>query len=376
MKRIKKITAALLALVIMAGTTACSADKSWAAKNNSMTAPIGAYIYYLYAAYQSAESSVTDTSKPVLSQQVDGKNAETWIKDKALDYTKMLFVVNDKMKELNLSLTTDETKSISDNTDSQWEQGSTTLEKFGISKSSFNLAYSDYYAKYQKVFSATYGKGGKKEVSDADIKAYFEKNYTDFSFIVDPLYTTDASGNAAALSDADKAKVKAEFDAYVADIKGGKKTMQQAADAFKASSKQTTEQLNTDTVALDTNTSYPKELITLIQSMKTGEVKAAEISGTYLIVMKNDITKKTAEKLSTDSGRTSILAQMKGTEYSEDMEKAAQAYKDLTINQKAIDSYKPSMFVTPTSSAAPAASTPAASAAASVASAASTASSK
>ena len=369
MKRIKKITAALLALVIMAGTTACSADKSWAMKNDSLTAPIGTYIYYLYAAYQSAESSVTDSTKPVLQQQVEGKDAETWIKNKALDYTKMLFVVNDKMKELKLSLTADETKTISSNTDTQWEQASTTLEKYGISKASFNLAYSDYYAKYQKIFTATYGKGGAKAVSDADIKAYFEKNYTDFSFIVKSLYTTDASGNSTAISEADKAKVKKEFDGYVADIKDGKKTMQQAADAYKASSKQTTEQLNTETVALDTATSYPTELKTLLKSMKTGEVKAAEISGTYLIVMKNDITIKSAQQLSTDSGRNSVIVQMKGTEYSADMEKAAQAYTNVQINQGALDSYKPAMFVAATSSAAPTASAaPAASAAASAAS--------
>lgn len=371
MKRIKKITAALLALVIMISTAACSTDKSWAMKNDSLTAPIGAYIYYLYAAYQSAQSSVPDTTKPVLEQQIEGKSAETWIKDKALDYTKMLFVLNDQMKSLNLTLTADETKTISDNTDSQWSQASADLEKYGVSKNSFNLAYSDYYAKYQKIFSATYGKGGKKAVSDADLKAYFEKNYTDFSFIAKPLYNTDANGSYTALSDADKAAVKKEFESYATDVSGGKKTMQQAADAYKASSKQTTEQLNNDTVNLTTDTSYPAELKTLLDSMKTGDVKAAEVSGTYLLIMKNDITKKTSEQFGSDSGRTAVLAAMKGTEYSNDMDKAAQAYTNITINQAAIDSYKPAMFVAPASSAAPlpsaapSTSTPAASAPAS-----------
>jgi hypothetical protein len=370
-KSSKKVVAALMALVMMVSVTACSTDKSWAMKNDTLTAPIGTYIYYLYASYQSAESSVKDTTKPVLDQQIDGKSAESWIKDKALNYTKMLFVMNDKMKELNLTLTTDETKSISDNTDTQWTQSGTTLEKYGISKASFNLADADYYTKYQKIFTATYGKGGKKAVSDADLKTYFEKNYTDFSFLYAPLYSTDASGNSTALPADQTAAVKKEFDSYAADVTGGTKTMRQAADAYKTSSKATDDPLHVTTVALDSSSatsSYPAELIALLKSMKAGEVKAAEISGTYLLVMKNDVTKKTAEQLSSDSTRNDIIVEMKGTEYSADMEKEAQAYTNVKLNQSALDSYKPSMFVTPTVSTPAAASSTAASAAASTAS--------
>lgn len=61
--------------------------------------------------------------------------------------------------------------------------------------------------------------------------------------------------------------------------------------------------------------------------------------------MKNDITKKTTTQLSTDSGRNTVLVQMKGTEYSNEMDKAAQAYTNIKLNQSAMDSYKPAMFV-------------------------------
>ncbi len=352
LKSSKKLVALMMALVIMVSTAACSTDKSWALKNDSLTTPIGAYIYYLYYAYQDAESAKPDASKPVLEQKIDGKDAETYIKDKALNYTKMLFVINDKMKELGLTLTADETKSIASTTDSQWQQASSTLEKYGISKASFNLVYSDYGVKSQKIFSALYGKGGKKAVSDADLKSFFEKNFTDFNFIYAPMYSTDASGNAVAFTDAQKTTLKKEFDGYVTDIAAGKKTIRQAADAYKTSSKQTADPLQSVTADLSSSTSYPADLVTMLKAMKNGEVKAAEISGTYLIAVKNDITKKTATELGTDNGRNSIIAQLKGTEYSADMDKLAAAYTNVTINQKALDSYKPSMFVTATSSAA------------------------
>jgi hypothetical protein len=352
LKSSKKLVALMMALVIMVSTAACSSDKSWALKNDSLTAPIGTYIFYLYNAYQEAETAKPDASKPVLGQKIDGKDAEAYIKEKALNYTKMLFVVNDKMKELGLTLTAEETKTIASTTETQWQQASATLEKYGVSKNSFNMVSSDYIMKDQKIFAALYGKGGKKAVSDADLASYFEKNFTDFNFIYAPMYSKDASGNAVAFTDAQKAALKKEFDGYQSDVAAGKKTMQQAADAFKASSKQTTEQLQSATTNLDSNTSLPAELVTLLKSMKNGEVKSAEISGTYLIAMKNDVTKKTSSELGTESTRNSLLAQVKGSEYSKDMEKLAAAYTNVTVNQKAIDSYKPSMFVTPASSTA------------------------
>lgn len=366
-KSLKKGVAVLLAFAMAASTAACATDKSWAMKNDSFTAPIGVYIYNLYAAYQGADSMKTDPTKPVLDQKIENKSADAYMKDKALTYTKMLFVLNDKMKELNLTLTPEETKAIGSATDAQWEQASTTLEKYGISKESFNLAYTDFYTKYQKIFTGLYGKGGKKEIPESELKSYFEKNYTDFTFIAKSLYNTKSDGSVAAFTDKEKAAVKAQFDAYAADVSSKKKTMKQIADEYKTASKQTTEQLQNVTENLNTSTGYPAELKKLLDSMKPGEVKSAEISGAHLVVMKNDISAKTKDELGAESSRNNLLAEMKAEEFSKDMEKAAQSYSNITLNQKALDSYSPSMFVAAASSAA-APAAPQASAAASTAS--------
>ncbi len=366
-KSFKKAAAALLALVMAVSTTACSTDKSWVMKSDSLTVPIGAYIYFLYNSYQSASSMVTDTTKPLLQQQVEGQNAEAWIKDQALTHTKMLYVLNDKMKELKLTLTADETKNISSTTDSQWEQSSSTLEKYGISKSSYNLAYADYFTKYQKVFNAVYGKGGAKAVSDADLKAYFEKNYTDFAFMYQSLYNADSNGTTKALTTAEANDIKKKFDAYAADVSSGKKTLEKAAEDYKTSAKLTEVPYQATTQSL-TSSSLPTELITLLKSMKDGEIKTAEISGTYIVVQKNDITKKSAEQLGTEDGRSAVLSEMKAKEYSDEMEKEAKAYTKAQVNQAAVDSYKPAMFETATSSTAAATASTAASAAADTAS--------
>ncbi|NLJ30064.1 MAG: hypothetical protein GX424_00395 [Clostridiales bacterium] len=376
MKRLKKIAAVLLAAAIAVGTAACSTDKSWAVKNSTETVPVGVYIYNLYNAYQSAQSKVSDSSKPVLEQKVENESAETWIKSQALEYTKMVLLLDDKMKELKLSLTSDETKTVSSNTESGWSSVGTSLEKYGIAKTSYETANTAFSQKYQKVFLAIYGKNGTKAVSDAALKTYFEKNFSDFTFVVRTLYKQDSSGNYAALSDAEAKAAKKEFDGYAEEVRTGKKTMQQVADAYKTSSKQTEDQLGSATTNLNTSTSYPDDMVTTIQKMKNGEVKAVEISSMYyVIIQKNDIAKKTSSQLSSEDGRNAVLAQMKEEEYSTAMEKEAKAYS-ATVNQAVIDSYSPSMFVTTTSSEAASTETSTATEASSEASTSSAASSK
>jgi hypothetical protein len=286
----------------------------------------------------------------------------------------MQYVMNDKMKEMNLSLTADETKNISAITDSEWNSLSATLEKYGVSKSSFNLAYADYLTKFQKVFNATYGKGGSKAVSDADLKKFFEENYTDFAFMYQSLYAIESNGSTKTLTTEEGNDIKKKFDAYAADVRSGKKTLEQAAEDYQTSAKLSVTPYQASTEAFSSST-LPTEFLELMKSMKNGEVKAAEISGTYIVVQKNDIAKKSSEKLGTDDGRNDVLYEMKFQEFSDELQKEAKAYTKAQINQAAIDSYKPAMFETETSTPAATAST-AASAAASAADTTSGASSK
>ena len=336
-----------MALLLAATTAACSGDKSWAAKDDSqdLTLPIGVYIYELYAAYGSASNSVPDTAKPVIGQKIDGKDAETWIRDKALDNTKSILVIDRKMKELKLSLTKDENKSVESLTSSGWQQMQSTLEGHGVAKASFQTAYADYYTKYAKVFNALYGKDGSKAVSDTELKDYFEKNYTDFSYLVLPLYKTDSKGSTAVMTDAEKKTAEKEFDDYAAKIKSGDMTLRQAADAYKKSTKATEDPLQSDTAALGSDSNYPDNFKKLLEPLKTGEAATGELSGTYslyLLVQKNDITKKTDDELK--NSRSSLLSAMKGKEFADAVEKEAQSLTGVTLNDKAIESYSPSLF--------------------------------
>lgn len=352
MKLSGKITAAALAVLLAASAAGC-ADKSWAAKSDSLTVPIGAYIYNLYAAYAQAQSKAPDQSKAVLGQKIENKDASAWIRAKALTYTKEFFVIDKKMKDLKLSLTADEKKQAGQMTDQAWSSYSSAFQKYGIAKSSFQMAYADNAYKESKVFDAVYGKGGAKAVPDADLKSYYAKTYTNFSYLRYPLYTTNADGSMkAAFSAADKKKAEGVLDGYAAQMKAGKMTPQQAGDALKKVLKSSSDQLNSTVADLATDTSMPQTLVKALKAMKTGEIKTVEVKddNAYYLLVKNDIQKDADEKLKDDSGRKQILSAYKWQEFSDGLAKEADALSGVTLNDAAISSYDPSMFADTSSS--------------------------
>lgn len=362
MKVLKKTIAVLASVALLASAAACSGtDKSWAAKDKDLTLPIGCYIYNLYNSYSEAQSKVSDASKPILEQKIENKDADTWIREQALQNTKELLLINRKMKEMNLSLTKEESDHITTVTENTWSAYQSTLEGYGIAKSSFNLSYSDFLMKYQKIFNTLYGKGGSKAVPDDELKQYFESNYTDFSYIVRPLYSTDENGSKKAdFTDEEKKKAEKEFDDYASQIRDGKLTIDKAAETYSKSVGGNNPSAQSETLNLSTDTSYPDSFKSLVKNMKNGEIKAAELSdfSAYVLIQKNDIAKKTDEKLKDDSERSKILSALKGKEFSDEITKEAKALKDITLNDAAINSYNPSMFYKPSSSstAAPASS--------------------
>lgn len=347
MKYLKKIAVLALAAAVCASAAGCSADKSWAVQSGSTKVPIGSYVYYLYSAYQTADGKKTDSSKKVLDQKIENKDAKTWIREKALTYTKQLVALDKKMSDMKLTLSDTEKKSAESMANSAWSQYSAQLEKFGIAQSSFQLAYGDAYYKEKKIFDAIYGKNGTKAVPDDELKSYYTKNYTDFSYIACNLYTTDASGNyVKAYSDAQKKDAEKPINDYADQIKAGKMTIQQAADAYKKVLKSSNNQLHAGNVNLTTDTQYPAAMKTALKSMKDGEVKTVELKDeqTYLLIVKNDINKSAATQISNADNRSNLLVSYKSDEFTTELQKETDALTGVTVNDSALNSYDPKMF--------------------------------
>ena len=249
-----------------------------------------------------------------------------------------------------ICLTEDELQQVSDQTDSFWGSISTAMTEYGVAKSSFNLAYADYYTKFTKVFDATYGPGGTEEVSDEDVKDYYLTNYKAFSYVMAPIIdmTTGAS-----LSDDELSQLDTEFKGYASQINDGSMTIQDAADAYKTSSGDDTVQVYTDAADFSGETaSYPLEFGTELDTLENGKASVIDVQGLYkVLLVKDDINATADERISDETSRTSILQTMKQEEFQAKIDDAADSY-NATVNQSAIDSYQPDMFVQETSSVA------------------------
>lgn len=122
MKLVKKATALLAVCAIAIGMTACgtSSGSEIVAENENTKITMGAYAYCMYSAYYQASYYVPDSTKSILSQEINGQPAEDWMRDRALENMKSMFVVDAKAKELGVSLTDQERKTIDTNMDQAW----------------------------------------------------------------------------------------------------------------------------------------------------------------------------------------------------------------------------------------------------------------
>lgn len=369
-KMMKKLVAGVSAcLLLVSALSGCySEDKAWAARRGDDTAPIGAYIYYLSNAYQEALTLVEDDTKSVFDQEIDGKDGAQWVKDRARESLKLMYYVDQRMEDLGLTLDEDDQSQIESLTGSQWSAYSASFDQYGIAQTSLERAYSQFIVEYQKVFEAVYGPGGEKEVSDDELREYYEGAYVDVDYFTCAYTKYNESGSTDTMTDDEKAEAAKEYQQYVTRIQNGELTMEEAAEEYQAardeeaaaasssssessssssssSSDDSNSNLASETVNLESS-HYPEEMTAKIQEMDENTVDFVDIpdSNMFVIIQKNPISEACDEMLSDAEQRLSVLSELKNDEYTADMEEGANALDDITFNDSVLDSYDPHMF--------------------------------
>ena len=340
MKLVKKATALLAVCAIAIGMTACgtSSGSEIVAENENTKITMGAYAYCMYSAYYQASYYVPDSTKSILSQEINGQPAEDWMRDRALENMKSMFVVDAKAKELGVSLTDQERKTIDTNMDQAWNSSKEQLSKYGITKEGAQQFFYDFNAKFAKIFQTLYGEGGEKAIPAEDKKNYFIENYTDFAY-----FTKSISG----LSDEDKAAAKANLDGYAAAINDGSRTMEQEAEEYKTAENLSTNPLQSDVTNLSTNKKYVQsysEMVAALKEMQTGKARVVETNSSYMLVVKNDINATADEKLKDESVELQVLAALKEQEYITDMNALVESYTDYTLHEDVMNKFDPAVF--------------------------------
>lgn len=330
MKKLKRPLAAALALVLALSVSACGKTGGWIMKTNEVEVPVGVYITNLYSAYLNAASQVEDTSKSPLGQKVEETDAAEWIVNKAKDMTKRYIVVMNLCKEMNVTLTDEEVKSVQSSVNNDWDQNNASYQKFGISKDS--VYKTAEFSKYsQKLFLAIYGKDGTKAVSDSDLRSFFTKNYVSFKYIAVSLKDSDNKD----LSQEDKDKIKADLQKRQEAFEGGK-TFKEVVDEYNedhASAKLTMQE---KVVNLD-EAGYTEDFTKAVKELDAGKGTVITVNGYMYLVGKYDIEK---EDEYLEENRNSVLSDYKGDEYTETVDSAVKEL-NCEINDGAVKKYSP-----------------------------------
>lgn len=339
----KRIAAAALALAMCLSFAGCyDENKTWAARKGDDELPIGAYIYYLYSAYLEAGSQV-DSETSVLDAEIEGQDAEQWIKDLALNYVQAYYYISDKFDELGLELTEEDLVNVENTASSFWSYYGSTLEKLGISQDSFEKAYALYGEKFERVMKAMYGEGGELALEDGALEEYYCGAYINYEYFSASLTTTNEDGESVELTDDEKADLKETFEGYVKKINAGELTMSEAADEYA-------EESGTDSSLMSPVCVKSENMSTLVfdalNSVKEGEAAFVESTSGYLVVRKLSVKDYYDEYVAnSEDQQFTLLTELKGEEYSDYVLEQAASVEGVELNQAAMDSIKVSSLV-------------------------------
>ena len=172
----KKCAAVLTAGALALSMAACSSDTSWIMRKDPLEMPVGVYINNLIQSYYEATTLVEDAEQDVLSQQIEGQDAEDWIQQNAIDETKKAMAICSEFNARNIAFSQEQLLSCQEQAASYYEQAGDNLEKNGISQDSIELLYQITYMKTQ-LFQALYGEAGEDPVSEEELRDYYNENY-------------------------------------------------------------------------------------------------------------------------------------------------------------------------------------------------------
>ena len=230
--KFRNIAAASFAVVCAVSLTGCS-DTGFIGTVNGMQIPTGMYIYQLeVAGYSEASSKITEekgdslgtAEVTVFTETIDGKSADQWLKDYALDKVKRYAAVESLFSEYGLTLPAEDQESVNNYIKSMDNDLGYYAQYYGIDESSFSeyyekrgiskdtmrkLSENSYKEKY--VFLHNYDKDGLTPVSDDEIKKYATENYAAVKLL--KLDFTDYQG-LSLQDDADKQKIRDLAQSY------------------------------------------------------------------------------------------------------------------------------------------------------------------
>ncbi len=347
---IKSLLCLVLAAAMLFAFAGCkSSEMSWSAKYDGETLPIGTYIYFLAYSASEASSKVEDSETPVLKQQIEGKDAETWIRDRAIFYLRNYFAVQKMMKDRGLALSEEQLQQAKSMASSYWANMSSSMDSYGVAFTSYEKAVQEQVA-ISVLFDAIYGEDGEIETPLSEMKEYFESNYFNYSYAIIGLYKENEEGESERLEGDALEAAKAEIDGWIEDYNSGKIDKDGFVKLYTASDYFFNEEMEADEYKLGETTGKMDETSDFGKALAETEIgKAASVdyssSGFYYIIFKDDIKELSATYIAEASNRTALISEMHQGDFDDLVEKAAESI-EVEFNEKAFAKQDLSKFFT------------------------------
>ncbi|MBQ2943343.1 MAG: hypothetical protein IJD93_01400 [Ruminococcus sp.] len=383
MKTMKKITALLLAVLMLASLCACtnlrSSKAEWGYKTDAQEYAIGVYNYSLFSAYNQAYSVISqlqgeDFDSEVSILDISATFDEAKGEEKALDFilseadyiTKNIIAIDNLIAENGIELDAELEASALEQAKKDWYLGSyyeeymaygytaapykDMLEPYGVSFESFYESSYLASVKQNAIFDFFYAKGGEKEVPEGEIKNYFEDNYTSYSYFTANLYesTTDATTGETvnkALSAEDQKKAKEDLELYVKMIAQGS-SFDDISKAHTAAANLSANPAISNVENLE-NTALGEEVKIALEGMKDGEAKViyvgAEDTTVAYFLYKKPITQETVSYVASETNYDALLKELKGDEFLDYIDSLT-ASVECTRNESVIAKFNPAIF--------------------------------
>ena len=204
MKRIVSITALLL--IIISSLTACT-GQGYPVAVGDLRISEGVYAYFL-------------------------SNSEN--QEKALEKCKEFAAVKKLLNNEGVSLSANYKRLIADETDSKWNLFSAYYENIGVTKQDITEALTAEYGK-KELLGYYYGENSKKPVGDDALKKEFDNTYVGFKAIEASYMKLSDMGESVALSDAEKKKLKNQFNSMADKINRSIITIDDANETYNES---------------------------------------------------------------------------------------------------------------------------------------------
>lgn len=378
---IKKLTAGLLAAAMTVGLSGCTlGTTSWILRygEDNAEVPTGIYVQNMYTAYQAAIQYVEDSSN-VLGGEIDGRSADQWIRDTALNLTKQYLAVNLKFDEEGLTLTEAENTNIQTLVDTVWNLYGESYTLLGINRDSYQKMQ-EYSAKASDLFQHYYGEGGELAPTDEEYSTYFTENYDRTRAVyyakndVDSMTDEERAEAEAALAEGETLPEsgREQADAALSRIQNGEDivTILQEIEAEQAAESGSTDETadNSSSSAADdaaddtgsdsaadtetdpsqydnlvnvNDTSVPEAYRTASHEMAVGESRIVETDSGYYVVYKLELDPDGSEL---ESRKASLLQEMKGDEYNDMIAQWVEELPEVTVNEATVEEFSPELI--------------------------------